>query len=104
MIRLLLLFVPILFLTSLAAAESVDTRQFGFIRPGMPEAAVISRLGAPDERRVLQRYTISNKTGPRSAISEDREKVLLIYYGDTTTMTAYITLDNGYVVSTDKRR
>ena len=70
----------------------------------MPEASVLERLGPPDERHVVQRYTVSARTGPGTAISEDRVKVVYIYHGDSTTMTAYITLDNGRVVSTDKRR
>lgn len=85
-------------------AEPVDTNQFGFIRLGAPESSVLERLGPPDSRQVLQRYLVSASTGRGTAISEIREKVVLIYQGDSTTMTAYITIDNGRVVHKDKRR
>jgi hypothetical protein len=85
-----------------ALAEPVDTQQFGFIREGMPEAQVLARLGPPDTRTVLKRYTVASAYRG-TAVAETRERVALIYLGDGRLMTTTIIVDGGVVIAKDKR-
>mgnify|MGYP003393557610 CR=1 FL=1 len=87
----------------LAIAAPVDTNQFGFIREGMSEASVVSRVGPPDDRQVLRRYAKTRRVA-HGVLADYHEEVVLFYQGDEQTMHTYIFLDNGIVTTKDKKR
>lgn len=104
MVRCIALLTAGLLLTAqLVCAEPASTTAFAFIKPLMPQAEVVRRLGWPDW--VLQ--------GPRSLVPvwqngrrELREIIrqTYVYAGDGQIMTSYIRLENGRVVETWKTR
>lgn len=93
----------ILALATLSSAEPVNTNQFGYIKPGMPEATVLLRLGPPDSRTVTKRYLLLTRTAT-GAVGVEREQVQLVYHGDGYIKTAVILLDNGIVISAEKMK
>lgn len=98
-----LLLTSLLVLAPYASAAPVDTTQYGHIKEGMGEQEVLSRLGEPDKRVVLDTYIASTRVRGGS-IGREHIKEALVYLGGGNLMDTYIILLDGTVIGKDKRR
>lgn len=103
MVRRMIALASLFFLAATCYAAPVDTNQYGHIKEGMSEAEVLSRLGEPDKRVVLDTYIVSTRVRGGS-IGREQVKEALIYLGGGNLMDTYIILLNGSVIAKDKRR
>lgn len=79
------------------AAEPVDTSALGWIRPGMPAAEVVSRLGDPDSRQELAPLLVGTVHRGHAAL-QPKVREVWTYKGDSTVRDAVILLEDGRVV------
>ena len=90
----LLVFLPLL----AHASEPVDTNQFGFISNGMSEAAVIQRLGEPDEVREEPRLLVQVSPPGQPKVLREKRRYTFVYPGNQQIMDTYIRFEDGVVV------
>jgi len=91
----------ILTLSIMASAEPVDTRQYGFVKPGMGATEVQERLGRPD-KIIPESTRLRPVHGPYGRELKEVVTEVWYYAGDGQVMHTYIKLENGVVIAKDK--
>ncbi|MGE3539611.1 MAG: hypothetical protein AB7N91_19545 [Candidatus Tectimicrobiota bacterium] len=92
----------LLALPCLAQTESVTPHRVSFIREGMSEAEVVKRLGVPQSRTVLLRYTTVRPLRGM-LFSSTHEQVALQYRDEAQHTKMVITVDKGRVTRTEMK-